>query len=253
MSTDYEKLTDEERLAKHIAQGSDPEVQARWDRSYQLTLSAPMRLLELLDEKTVYGGEAVQQALTERVRAQRGWVESLSFEDWWLDWAGPWSMLVQRTDVGLAFRELSAETHIACNPYLRAEQCIHRHVYRINSRNLGYGAYNEKTRGFSGIRTKFDRRYIFEEYHWDNGPPFGTVHPQEDLGPLPEGIVPKKSLGRIDYKSGRPIIFDKSAADPEGSTLRRYGRYKFTDTDEYDDEIRASFIHNDALFQYLEQ
>lgn len=65
--------------------------------------------------------------------------------------------------------------------YLTKEECKHRHVYLINSRNLRLGVYNEANGGFYGIRTKFTDKFIFCEYHWDNGPPYGTVRPQQLL------------------------------------------------------------------------
>lgn len=61
------------------------------------------------------------------------------------------------------------------------------HLYKIRSRNLSSGVYDGKG-GFTGIRQKFGSRYLFTEYDWDNGPPFGTVVVKEDLGPVPEGI-----------------------------------------------------------------
>jgi hypothetical protein len=67
------------------------------------------------------------------------------------------------------------------------DQCITGHLYRIHSRNLKLGIFDGKT-GFIGIRLKFGFKYLFTEYHWDQGPPYGTVQPQEDLGPIPDDI-----------------------------------------------------------------
>jgi hypothetical protein len=40
-----------------------------------------------------------------------------------------------------------------------------------------------------GLREKFGREYPFTEFHWDNGPPFGTVSPIEELDEvLPDEI-----------------------------------------------------------------
>jgi len=62
------------------------------------------------------------------------------------------------------------------------------------SRNLSYGIYNEKTKGFIGIRNKFRQDYLFTEYHYDNGPPFGTVFPKKELGKIPDNLELKESL-----------------------------------------------------------
>ena len=50
-------------------------------------------------------------------------------------------------------------------------------VYRIHSRNLITGVWVADTQGFIGIREKFGAEYLFEEYHWETGPPFGTASP----------------------------------------------------------------------------
>lgn len=61
--------------------------------------------------------------------------------------------------------------------HIPKDKCKDRKLYRINSRNLTLGVYRSETGGFIGLRTKFDCVYTFEEYHWDNGPPYGTVKP----------------------------------------------------------------------------
>lgn len=61
----------------------------------------------------------------------------------------------------------------------------HRGIYKIRSRNLSVGIYNEVTKGFIGIREKFYMRYLFEEYHWDTGAPYGTVEPLEFIEMYP--------------------------------------------------------------------
>ena len=72
--------------------------------------------------------------------------------------------------------------------YIPLDQCVDRAVYRIRSNNLGVGVFSEKTKGFIGIRTKFGNKYLFTEYHYDTGAPFGTVCPVEQLGVLPDNI-----------------------------------------------------------------
>ena len=65
--------------------------------------------------------------------------------------------------------------------YISLAECKHGHIYYIDSRNLTYGIFNKETKGFTGIRTKFDDVYLFEEYHWDTGAPYGTAKPLEDI------------------------------------------------------------------------
>jgi len=88
------------------------------------------------------------------------------------------------------------------------DKCVHGKLYRIHSRNLGFGVFNSEAQGFIGIREKFGNRYLFTEYHWDAGAPFGTVHPKEELEQLPEDIRVKEDLGTEDQE-GRPCAFDK--------------------------------------------
>ena len=66
--------------------------------------------------------------------------------------------------------------------YIPMTSCKHGHLYRLHSRNLRHGVYNAETKGFNGLRRKFDNLFLFEEYHWDTGAPYGTVKPLEDLG-----------------------------------------------------------------------
>jgi hypothetical protein len=65
--------------------------------------------------------------------------------------------------------------------YIPLASCKHGFLYRLDSRNLRYGVFNEKTKGFMGIRRKFTMVFLFEEYHWDTGEPYGTVKPLEEL------------------------------------------------------------------------
>lgn len=72
--------------------------------------------------------------------------------------------------------------------YSKLDQCVHGGVYRIRSRNLSVGVFNEKNNGFIGIREKFDSLFLFTEFHYDIGEPFGTVMPDELIEMLPKGI-----------------------------------------------------------------
>ena len=92
--------------------------------------------------------------------------------------------------------------------YISKTDCIHRRLYRINSRNLTCGIYNQANGGFYGIRTKFDSRFVFAEYHWDNGPPYGTVRPVELLEvTFPDDILLQERLpGYLCIYCGQPLL-----------------------------------------------
>lgn len=65
--------------------------------------------------------------------------------------------------------------------YIPLAECKHGWRYLLDSRNLRTGVYDQKTRGFTGIRVKFDSVFLFTEYHWDTGVPYGTAKPLQEL------------------------------------------------------------------------
>jgi len=71
--------------------------------------------------------------------------------------------------------------------YIAQDNCKQGYLYKINSRNLSYGVYDGK-QGFIGIREKFGSKYLFTEYHYDQGAPYGTVFPEKELEKIPDGI-----------------------------------------------------------------
>ncbi len=65
------------------------------------------------------------------------------------------------------------------------EECKHGYLYKLYSRNLDYGVYNAAKKGFTGIRIKFGSRYLFTEYHWDTGAPYGTAKAVSEVKQCP--------------------------------------------------------------------
>lgn len=131
--------------------------------------------------------------------------------------------------------------------FIKLSECKNRRVYRIHSRNLSFGVFDGE-RGFIGIREKFNSLYLFKEYHWDTGPPFGTVRPLEDTQiDLPEEIECSElgDGGRSkDKKTGRYVDFDIPVS--QGGK----GWY-FIDTGESSEEISPIAIENKELFNFL--
>lgn len=78
------------------------------------------------------------------------------------------------------------------------EECKHGYLYRIDARNFSFGVYDEDSKGFVGIRVKFSETYLFTEYHWDTGEPFGTATPKEELEKFP-GEVDEDSTELFDW------------------------------------------------------
>ena len=124
-------------------------------------------------------------------------------------------------------------------------QCKNGYIYKLNSRNLGIGVFCEETKGFIGIREKFGDKYLFTEYHWDTGAPFGTVKPLEEIGQIPDDIIIGEDLGIIDSITKKSVKFDVPV------TQGGKGWY-FLDTGVADDKIRPISVENKKLFDFLE-
>ncbi len=70
---------------------------------------------------------------------------------------------------------------------IKLEACEHRKLYRLLARNLRIGVWDGGRQEFVGIRTKFGRRFLDSENHWD-AEEFATASPLEVLGELPTEI-----------------------------------------------------------------
>jgi len=106
--------------------------------------------------------------------------------------------------------------------YIKLPDCEHGAVYKIHSRNLSIGVFNKYSNGFIGIRSKFNDRYLFTEYHWDTGEPFGTVKPLEKLSKIPDGIIISEDLGidevKNQYVNNKPLFEAIDALLKEGAS-----------------------------------
>jgi len=71
--------------------------------------------------------------------------------------------------------------------FISLRNCIDGHLYKIRARNGHYGVFNKDQSSFTLAREKFGEVFLFDEFHHDTGPPFGTVKPHLDLGLPPEG------------------------------------------------------------------
>jgi hypothetical protein len=129
--------------------------------------------------------------------------------------------------------------------YIELERCKKGYLYKISSRNLRFGVY-DGNQGFIGIREKFSSRYLFTEYHYDQGPPFGTVHPMIEVEQMPKDIELVEYFETIDKITSRPVKFDKSI-DAGGQ-----GWY-FLDTLQASTEIVPISRENKPLFDYLDR
>jgi hypothetical protein len=132
-------------------------------------------------------------------------------------------------------------------------ECIKGHVYKLRSRNLAYGIYDGNN-GFIGIREKFGDLYLFTEYHWDQGPPYGTVRPEEDLGPYPSDDL-RERLPSPCKLHDRPTIYDKTQPkpNPHAPDFPYPGTWCHADdgSEMEDGDISMSY-QNQEMFDWLE-
>lgn len=66
------------------------------------------------------------------------------------------------------------------------EDCKDSHLYEVQARNSGIGVFVNKYNGFVIPRRKFDKLFLFIEYHWDTGMPHGTAKCYRELEAAPE-------------------------------------------------------------------
>jgi hypothetical protein len=128
-------------------------------------------------------------------------------------------------------------------------ECKKRRVYKLISRNLSFGVFDGETR-FVGIRTKFGRRMLDAEDHWDTGHPFGTAQPDEDTGiVIPEEIslhLCENEGIPIDKATGRDVVFDRPVS--------KGGKgWFFKDTGEQSENICPIAFENRKLLEFLEK
>ena len=103
--------------------------------------------------------------------------------------------------------------------YIPIEECIEGHIYRIKARNGRIGIFEKKgPNGFVLSRHKFSDNFLYPEYHWDNGEPYGTVKPLEHLGEAPEF---KDDQEKIDYLNGLTKTV-KGEEHPECKEIVKY-------------------------------
>jgi hypothetical protein len=66
--------------------------------------------------------------------------------------------------------------------YIKIEDCKDGYLYLISARNSHIGIFNKDKNSFTISRVKFSNNYLFDEFHWDTGEPYGTVKPIREIG-----------------------------------------------------------------------
>jgi hypothetical protein len=129
--------------------------------------------------------------------------------------------------------------------HLPIEQMRYGHLYRLASRNLACGVWDGRG-GFVGVREKFGQLFLDVEYHWDQGAPYGTAHPLEDLGAMPRRLDAATHYPPIDQQTGRLVDL---GMDDENDITSCY--WFFVDTGERSDKIHSHRRLYRPLFDWL--
>jgi len=147
--------------------------------------------------------------------------------------------------------------------YIPINECVDRGAYEMRSRNLHIGVFSIKDGGFIGIREKFRSLYLFTEYHYDNGPPFGTVRPTKKIGDLPADIENEENMRHehgdswVKEKSNGKIraVARRNLRENEEIHGRRQGFVdEYVDTGKrLSDDIYPHLRENKKLFDYLKK
>lgn len=120
-------------------------------------------------------------------------------------------------------------------------KCKVGHLYHITARNADCGVFTAgithptgpKHPSFVIAREKFGEIFLFEEWHWELGPPYGTAKPIEELeeapyylpwiaGEICGGIVEQLMLNylkeaeqRFEIEAKRIARYSKNLKNPE--------------------------------------
>lgn len=64
--------------------------------------------------------------------------------------------------------------------YITKDELVPGEAYEVDARSFKVAIWDGEQ--FHGLRRKFSLTFMDTEFHWDNGPPHGTVKPIRKLG-----------------------------------------------------------------------
>ena len=70
--------------------------------------------------------------------------------------------------------------------WIPVSECRDGWLYYVHARNSNAGIYCLAEKGFVISRLKFSDNFLFTEYHWDTGEPYGTVKPLREIKKAPK-------------------------------------------------------------------
>lgn len=133
---------------------------------------------------------------------------------------------------------------------IHLDACKHGWTYKIHSRNLIAGVFNKETNGFVGLREKFGKVFLFTEFHYDTGAPYGTVSPEKEIEECPITDL-RESFDTICFKCKGRVDFIRSTPNKNGP-----GEWQHVETPDSCPKIVTGLGNwgspkNTALFDYL--
>lgn len=132
---------------------------------------------------------------------------------------------------------------------LKMDRLERGRVYELQARNFSTGVWNGE--GFIGIRTKFDNRYLFTEYHCGRGAPYGTVYPiRATDAVVPDGI---ELVERFSVRCAQCEGSVEFIPDTPGTRIPGHWHHVDQALDAgHDPHGQAYMPDNEALFEFLE-
>ena len=103
------------------------------------------------------------------------------------------------------------------------------YLYEIDCRNQNRGVWIEAQQGFQIARKKFDSTFLFVEYDWETGPPFGTARAFKEIEKAPENQTDEERLNYLLSHGGMTVYECKRYIDdPQYKKwVDQYGWYNF--------------------------
>lgn len=128
-----------------------------------------------------------------------------------------------------------------------------RGVYKLNSRNLDFGAWISERNGFIGIREKFGYKLLDTEFYY--GPTSGTAKPIEYLDiVVPEDIILDECIGLV-CSCGRTAEKTGIEYNPKAEKQGPYDKHSDDGSliDLFDPEHEVYWVSNKPLLNFLEE
>lgn len=98
--------------------------------------------------------------------------------------------------------------------FILIKDCKDGYLYIVSARNAIIGICHDNGKAFEINRLKFNNRFLFDEYHWDTGAPYGTVCPLKEIEKAPEFKTDEEKLEYL-YNKEIELESEKISLDPE--------------------------------------